>query len=178
MDESQPPSSASPLTPPTPPAPSKTLFTKLQISPRLQTILAVSLVLLATAFAGFLKWQVNPAHETAKKRAGTIQDLLTLYDLQKSYKKAARKYANSPEALFKIAPNGAALKARMGEHLDLNTLTVVGDAKKFKLEANVLDEERTFFRMRGPFVDPASRPTRDLPEATSAASDSGGAPVR
>jgi len=135
-------------------------------------------ILLGCAVSGAV-WvgSVKPRIEAAQKRYDTTMALWTLYDLQLANKKATRAYANSLDALLASAKNGSALKARMAASLDLNTVAVVGDAEKFKLEANVLDPERTLIKIKGPIAGRtwSSAPALPLPEAPS--SSDIGAPI-
>ena len=59
----------------------------------------------------------------------------------------------------------------------MNTLTVVGDANKFKIELNVLDADRTLISVKGP-IAPRAPPAAPLalPTQTPAMS-AGGAPI-
>jgi hypothetical protein len=109
----------------------------------------------AAAGAGWKLW-LKPQQDLARLRFETTADVLTLYALETRYKRAKGVYANDLDALLAQEPDAAARKSRMGTHLDLSTLAVVGDAKKFKIEANVLDAARTLIKIRGPLPD---RPT-------------------
>src|SRR5579859_7611318 len=131
------------------------------------------LVGLAGAAAAWRVWLV-PREEAWRKRSETAQDVLKLYGLQMSYKKAKGVYANDAASLLSLAPDAAERKARMAEHLDLSTLAVVGDARRFKIEANVLDAERTLVSIRGPIADrPPARPEPALRAEKPAAVDTG-----
>jgi hypothetical protein len=79
-------------------------------------------------------------------------DISRLYGLQLAYKQAHGTYANDFAALLTVAPDAAALKASLSANVDMTTLTVVGDANKFKIELNVLDHDRTPFKVRGPIT--------------------------
>lgn len=110
----------------------------------------------------------KPQQALTQKHYATSQDVLELYRLQIRYKTARGAYANDLDSLLSITPDAAARKARMGEHLDMSTLAVVGNAKHFKIEANVLDPERTFVSIRGPipyYYHPGKEPTLQTMEA-------------
>jgi hypothetical protein len=76
--------------------------------------------------------------------------LMRLYDLQVAYRGAHGAYANDLDTLLMYAPDGAQLRAKLKGCIDLNTLAVVGDAARFRIEANVLDPARTSVKIRGP----------------------------
>jgi hypothetical protein len=112
-----------------------------------------------------------------RKRYQASMDLAQMYGLQVAYKKAKGTYANDLASLLAISPEAAALKASLAANVDMNTLAVVGDANKFKIELNVLDPDRTPIKIRGPMPsktapsEPANIPTQDAP------SNADGAPI-
>ena len=112
-----------------------------------------ALVLGAAASGAAWQFWMKPQRETQRKRFQTTNDVLELYGLQMQFARAHGFYAGDLDALLALTPDGAARKARMAGYLDLTTLAVVGDAKKFKIEANVLDEDRTLIKIQGPIVD-------------------------
>ena len=108
---------------------------------------------LGAAAAGL--WQravVAPKRALSDRRFHSTIDIAKLYALQVSYKQARGAYANDLSALLSIAPDGAALKADLAANVDMNTLAVVGDAEKFKIEVNVLDDDRTLIKIKGPIA--------------------------
>jgi hypothetical protein len=124
----------------------------------LRLIVAALAVGAAASGAGWWFW-LKPQLDVARLRSETTADVLTLYGLQMRYHQRKRTYANDLDSLLALEPDGAARKARMNGHLDLSTLAIVGDATKFKIEANVLDLQRTLIKIRGPIRDrPAPRP--------------------
>ena len=136
-------------TPPPSPTFASVLKTKLK-EPRTFLIIAVSLAL-GAAGAG-VGWMVviKPARAIANIRYQSHLCLMQLYDLQMSYRGAHGAFANDLDTLLASAPNGAALREQLKGSVDLNTLAVVGDANRFRLEANILDPERTAVKIRGP----------------------------
>ncbi len=106
----------------------------------------------ALAAAGWALW-LRPMLELQRRRYATISDVLYLYGLEMNYGRARKTYANDLDTLLATAPDGAARKAAMAGHLDLSTLTIVGDARKFKIEANALDADRTLIKIKGPIID-------------------------
>ena len=148
------------------------------VSPRSLMGMAVGLVIGCAVLGGVWRTYMRPQRETAQRRYDTTMDLWALYDLQMTHKLVLGTYANGLDALLATSRDGPALKARMAGHLDLNTVAVVGDAGKFRLEANVLDSERTLVKIKGPIMErmrPAA-PAPTLPEASSSSSDMG-API-
>jgi hypothetical protein len=164
MDE---PEAAAPLT-----------FKQRFLLPKNLALLAAGLAVGAVGAA--LGWQawLKPQRELAEKRFNTLKDVTTLFGLQLQYKAANGVYANDLDSLLTLAPDRGAFKTRMAEHLDVATLAVVGTADKFKIEANVLDKERTLVKLKGPIATPPPREAPKLnPEASSAAGPDAGAPV-
>ncbi len=106
----------------------------------------------AAAAATWWRFSIAPKRALVQKRYQATMDIATLYGLQLSYKRARGTYANDLASLLSVDPDGAALKASLGANTDMNTLTVVGDANKFKIELNVLDPDRTLIRIKGPIA--------------------------
>ncbi|MDE2491190.1 MAG: hypothetical protein KGM24_10105 [Elusimicrobia bacterium] len=147
-------------------------------SPRSLAAAAVGLLVgLGAAFVG-QRVLLRPKKETARRRYETTRDVMRLYGLQLQYKKEKGVYANGLDSLLSVAPDAAALKAGFADHLDTTTLEVDGNAASFRIEANVLDADRTLVKIKGPVPEfPTRRPAPVLaPTATSGDSD-GGAPV-
>jgi len=126
-------------------------------------------------------WQfrVKPQLEASRKIYDATMDMWTLYDLQMRNKESTGGYINGLGALLATGEDGPALKARMAEHVDLNTIAVVGDDEKFKIELNVRDKDRTLLKIKGPIARYVWTGTvaAPLPEA-SMSSDGMGAPIR
>ena len=122
---------------------------------------------LGVALSG-LGWQfyLKPIRAIAEKRIQTQKAMIRLYDLQMTFRGAHGTFANDPETLINSAPDASALREQLKANADYSTLTVVGDAEKFKLESNVLDPERTAIKIRGPFPTSTPKPVEReaLPE--------------
>lgn len=106
----------------------------------------------SAAAAAWWRFSVVPERALVRKRYQSTMDIATLYGLQLSYKRARGTYANDLASLLSVDPDGAALKASLAANVDMNTLTVVGDANKFKIELNVLDSGRTLIKIKGPIA--------------------------
>lgn len=130
-------------------------------------LLAIAVGLAVGALAAFGGWRLwlKPREINARKRYETVRDVASLYALQLTYKKRTGRYADGLDALLAIAQNRDAVKARLARNADLSTLTVVGDAEKFKIEANVLDEERTLVKIKGPLAPRVSAAPAVTPAA-------------
>ena len=76
--------------------------------------------------------------------------MFKLHDLQRDFRRAKGQYANGLDALLASTPEGPAIRKELSERVDMNTLVVKGDAKAFRLEANILDPERTLIKLKGP----------------------------
>lgn len=126
--------------------------------------------------AGVWSFELKPKMRLNKIRYESTLDVARLYGLQLKYKKATGIYANDLGPLLALAPDGDALKANLLANVDLNTLAVVGDARRFKIEINVLDGDRTPIKVTGPNPGrhPAAVPAA-VPEATPVSAD--GAPI-
>jgi hypothetical protein len=136
-------------------------------------------ILVGAAAAGvWWKYVLVPEQALVQKRFQATLDIARMYGLQLSYKRAHGAYANDFASLMTVAPEAEELKARLAANVDMNTLTVVGDENKFKIELNVLDGERTPVRIKGPVEDrkPAAEPVvAPVPAAPMTSSD--GAPI-
>jgi hypothetical protein len=133
---------------------------------------------LGTAIAGaWWKIWVVPEQAIIHKRYQSTMDIARMYGLQLTYKRAHGTFANDFASLLTVEPDAAALKASLAANIDMTTLTVVGDEKRFKIELNVLDAERTPIRIRGPIVPkaPAAEPSA-LP-APAPPMNADGAPI-
>jgi hypothetical protein len=118
--------------------------------PRTLAYIALGLALgAAGAGAGWVVY-LKPMRAIADIRYRSHQGLMRLYDMQLAYYAAHGTYANDLETLLASAPDGAKVRAQLKSSVDLNTLAVVGTASWFRLEANVLDPERTAVKFRGP----------------------------
>ena len=127
-----------------------------------KTLLAIvgGVALGAVAAAAWWRVMVVPAETLAHKRYQSTMDIVTMYGLQLSYKRAKGTYANDLASLLSVDPDAAALKASLAANVDMNTLTVIGDADKFRIELNVLDPDRTLIKIKGPIPPraPAAAP--------------------
>jgi len=148
------------------------------LSPRAPVAVAAGLVVAAAVCGGIWRFSVKPAVEASVKIHAATMDMWALYDLQMARKRSVGVYANGLDALLATTKDGPALKARMAGYIDLNTAAVVGDADKFKVELNVLDEKRTLLKIKGPIGERlwTGKVAAPLPEASSS-SDGLGAPV-
>jgi len=140
------------------------------------------LILAAAAVggAGAAAWRQYfflPEQALVQKRYQSTMDIARLYGLQLAYKRAHGTYANDFPSLLTAAPDAAELKASLAANVDMNTLTVVGDANKFKIELNVLDGERTPIKVKGPVAErkPAAVPAALAPAPPPMNAD--GAPI-
>ena len=116
---------------------------------------ALSYIALALALGGAgagLGWKIylKPLRATAYTRYNSHLCLMRLYDLQMAYRGAHGAFANDLDALLAFAPDGIQLRDKLKANVDLNTLAVIGDTNRFRLEVNVLDPERTSVKIRGP----------------------------
>ncbi|MEK7233743.1 MAG: hypothetical protein AAB268_08000 [Elusimicrobiota bacterium] len=118
--------------------------------PRTLSIIALSLALGAVG-AG-IGWHIylKPIRAVASTRYQSHLCLMRLYDLQMAYRTAHETFANDLDTLLAAAPDGAQLREKLKATVDINTLAVVGDATRFRLEVNILDPERTSVKIRGP----------------------------
>jgi len=117
--------------------------------PRTLMYLAFAL-LLAAAGAGLgWKFYLQPIRTVAVIRYNSHLGLMRLYDLQMAYHAANGTFANDLDTLLASAPNGAKLRETLSKSMDIETLAVIGDEDRFRLEANVLDQERTLVKIRG-----------------------------
>lgn len=133
---------------------------------------------LGTAIAGaWWKLWVVPEQAIIQKRYESTMDIARLYGLQLTYKRAHGTFANDIYSLLSVEPDAAALKSSLAANVDMNTLTVVGDAKRFKIEVNVLDSDRTPIRVRGPLVPKAPAPEPSSLPAPPPPMINGGAPI-
>lgn len=136
-------------------------------SRRFLGLLAAVFVLVAAGTGGYYYVAMKPLRALVQKRVDTHNLLMKLYDLQLGYRAKYGAYANDLETLLASSPEGPAVRARLQANVDMNTLTVVGDSERFRLEANVLDPQRTILKLRGPLPSktvPRRPPARELPE--------------
>ena len=128
-----------------------------------RTWLGIAAAMLAGAVVAGVWWKLwfVPEQALVEKRYQATMDIARMYGLQLSYKRAHGTFANDFASLMTVAPEAAELKARLAANVDMNTLTVVGDASKFKIELNVLDGQRTPIRIKGPIPEnkPAAAPS-------------------
>ena len=125
--------------------PKKGLF-----GPRALLYAALSLALGAAAVGAGWRFHLKPLMAAERNRRQAELSLLRLYTLQEDYRNAHGTYANDLDAILAWAPDGAQLREKLKACVDLDTVAVIGDAKRFRLEINVLDPERTSVKIRGP----------------------------
>jgi hypothetical protein len=118
--------------------------------PRTWIFVALALALGGAGAGAYWQFALKPMRAVAYTRYQSHLALMRLYDLQIAYRDANGTYANDLDTLLMSAPDGAQLRAQLKGCVDLNTLAVVGDASRFRLEANVLDPSRTSVKIRGP----------------------------
>jgi len=112
----------------------------------------IALALALGAAAAGIGWKVylEPQRAIAQTRFRAHNTLVKLYDLQMAYYKANGRFANELDALLAGAPEAAKIREELKSSVDLNTLAVIGDENRFRLEANVSDPLRTSIKIRGP----------------------------
>lgn len=118
--------------------------------PRRLAFIALSIILGLFAAEVGRRLYLKPLRAIADLRYQSHLGLMRLYDLQMAYHGAYGTFANDLETLLASAPDGAKLRAQLKASVDLDTVAVIGDAKRFRLEVNVLDAERTSVKLRGP----------------------------
>lgn len=118
--------------------------------PRTLAYIALSLGLGAAGAGIGRQVYLKPIRALADTRYQSHLALMRLYDLQVAYRAANGTYANDLDTLLAAAPDAAQIREKLKATVDLNTLAVVGDASRFRLEANVLDPQRTSVKLRGP----------------------------
>ena len=117
---------------------------------RSKLALAIAASLGLAGIGAFQKFYLKPQRAIADIQYQSHLGLMRLYDLQMAYHGANGAYANDLDTLLMSAPDGAQLREQLKASVDINTLAVLGDAKRFRLEANVLDPRRTSVKIRGP----------------------------
>jgi len=128
-------------------------FAKLKASftqPMTLACIAGALALGAGGAALGRHFYLKPIRATADLRYQSHLGLMRLYDLQMEYHGANETFANDLDTLLASASDGPKLREQLAATMDINTLAVIGDANRFRLEANVLDERRTSVKIRGP----------------------------
>lgn len=119
-------------------------------APRTYAYLALTLALAAAGTGAGWRFYLKPILATADIRYRSHQCLMRLYDLQIAYQDAHGVFANDLDTLLASASDGPQLHEKLRGSVDLNTLAVLGDASRFRLEVNILDPERTAVKIRGP----------------------------
>lgn len=130
-----------------------TFFSRLKSTfaqPRTLFIVALALSLGAAGAALGRQVYLKPIRATASTRYQSHLALMRLYDLQMAYRGANGAFANDLPTLLATAPDGPKLREQLAASVDIETLAVVGDAHRFRLEANIRDEQRTSVKIRGP----------------------------
>lgn len=112
--------------------------------------LALVAVLVLAGAGAIWKFYVLPIREISNIRFQAHGCLMRLYDLQMAYHGTHGAYANDLETLLASVPDGALLREKLKASVDINTLAVVGDSERFRLEINMLDPKRTSVKIRGP----------------------------
>ncbi|MDO8756968.1 MAG: hypothetical protein Q7J64_03055 [Elusimicrobiota bacterium] len=118
--------------------------------PRTLGIIALALAIGAAGAGIGWKIYLEPHRAIARTRFQAHNTLVRMYDLQMAHREAHGSFANDIDALLAAAPDAVAIRANLKSSVDLATLAVIGDEKRFRLEANVLDPLRTSVKIRGP----------------------------
>ena len=118
--------------------------------PRVLALIALALALGAAAAGAYRQLVLKPMRAVAEIQLQSHIALMRLYDLQLAYRDANGRYASDLDTLLMSSPDGARVRENLKRYLDLNTLVVLGDARGFRFEANVLDPSRTSVKLRGP----------------------------
>lgn len=124
--------------------------TPLYTDPRVIGLVALAVGLAVGGAALGRRFYLAPIRATAAVQYQSHEALMRLYDLQVAYRGTNGTYANDLDSLLAGAPDAAKLRAQLAATVDMNTLTVVGDANRFRLEANLNDGQRTLVKFRGP----------------------------
>jgi hypothetical protein len=158
-------------------AASGTWLQRLLSARTLTTVAAGLLIGLGAAFVGRRVW-LAPKKEIARRRFETARDVMRLYGLQLRYKKEKGVYANDLDSLLSVDPDAAELSAGFADHLDTTTLEIDGSSTTFRIEANVLDAERTLVKIKGPVPEfPTRRKAPVLPATAAGSEPDEGAPL-
>lgn len=117
-----------------------------------RTLYIIAAALAAGAAGAAAGWHIylKPIRAIAAVRYQSHAGLMRLYDLQLAYHAKHGVYADGLDALLASTPDGAQLREKLKVTMDLETLAVIGDGDRFRLEANVLDPQRTSVKIRGP----------------------------
>lgn len=118
--------------------------------PRTLGLIALSLAIGAAASGIGWKFYLEPQRAIARTRFQAHNTLVKLYDLQMAHREANGRFANDIDTLLNGVPGAADIRAELKASVDLNTLAVIGDENRFRLEANVSDPLRTSIKIRGP----------------------------
>ncbi len=107
---------------------------------------------MAALILGLLLWlqfSFRPRVQQTYLRVHTSLDLASLAVLQARHHRQTGVYADDLESLIRDSGDPG-LPAKMAKDLDMSTLLVRGNASRFVLEANSLDENRTLIRFEVP----------------------------
>jgi len=118
--------------------------------PRTLAMIALALAIGAAASGLGWKFYLEPQRAIARTQFKAHNTLLKLYDLQMAHREANGRFANDIDTLLGGVPGAADIRAELKASVDLNTLAVIGDENRFRLEANVSDPLRTSIKIRGP----------------------------
>jgi hypothetical protein len=118
--------------------------------PRVLAYIAIALALGAAGSGVYRQLVLKPMRDVAYTQYQSHLALMGLYDLQVAYRDANGRYANDLDTLLMSAPDGAKMREKLKQYIDINTLAVSGDTNGFRFEANVLDPSRTSVKIKGP----------------------------
>lgn len=151
-------------------------WTQRLFNPKTLAAVAAGLTLGTLIAAGGWWFWLKPQRDVARLRYETMMDVSTLFGLQRHFKEVKGVYAPDLDTLLTLSPDRDAFKARMAGHLDLTTIAVVGSTDAFKIEANVLDPDRTLIRIKGPIENAYNYAPTSLPQQAPQM-DTDGAPI-
>jgi hypothetical protein len=120
------------------------------LAPKMLLLLGLSTVLSGVGCFAYWQFAMKPQLEAAQTHYRAHIAMMRLWDLQKAYHAAHGTYANDLDSVLAGAPDADKLRETLKNNTDINTLVVRGDEKRFRLEANILDSERTLLKFRGP----------------------------
>ena len=120
--------------------------------PRVRIAMILLAVMTAFGCAGYWIKVLKPMRVIAETRFQSHVALMRLYELQIAYRGKHETFAKNLDDLLEGAPDAMALRASLKANTDINTLAIIGDADRFRLEANILDPARTAVKFRGTAV--------------------------
>ncbi len=129
-------------------------YKRVASKPAVKAVMIASVLATAGWAAYVWKTELAPAKAAAETRFRSHNALMRLYALQLAHHKQKGTFAGDLDTLLAGAPDAEQIRAELTATTDITTLAVIGDEQKFRLEANVLDAERTLVKFRGTAGDP------------------------